>query len=80
MSKISNLDIKIRNGDPLTEAEREVMLANREETIHSVLEAIARKRPQTSAEDDAPRKPYKVLQAKIDQAYCDRLGANKRPF
>jgi hypothetical protein len=57
-------------------------MMDREDLIHHVLQTMAAKRskPQTRCEDKPQAKPYKVLQAKIDQAYCDRLGKNKRPF
>jgi hypothetical protein len=57
-------------------------MMDREDLIHHVLQTMAAKRskPQTRCEDKPQARPYKVLQAKIDQAYCDRLGKNKRPF
>jgi hypothetical protein len=60
MGKMKHLQIKIDNGDELTESEREAV-------IHSVLEHRARIKGKTSATEPESKTPAKFVKTKDER-------------
>ncbi len=69
MSKMSRLDIKLHNGDELTEAEQEVLSAHREGLINHVLRTRLGRRAVDKTPHTEKSKPAKVIRSKTEEVY-----------
>jgi hypothetical protein len=74
MSKITDLDIKIKNGDfdQMTPEEYDTYKANRYHTIHSVMDSIAIRRlhnASNKATGGPPGRSNKVSGSTVENAY-----------